>query len=90
MEMNKVIASATKAEYWLFSLYGPLTPKKETLLTIGYKDGGTSEPVQTGFFFLGGGEKREQNPAFAGNPTPIPRLSSPSREIGIIHNFPMK
>jgi len=51
MEMNTVIASATKAEQWLFSLYGPLTPKKETLLTIGYKDGGASEPVQTGFFF---------------------------------------
>ena len=43
MEMNTVIISAINAEQWLFSLYGPFTPKKETLLTIGYEDGSASD-----------------------------------------------
>jgi hypothetical protein len=47
MEMITVITSATNAEQWLFSLYGPFTPKKETLLTVVHEDGGASEQVQT-------------------------------------------
>ena len=47
MELNKRINSATKAERWLFSLYGPYsTPKKEILLTFGYEDEGASEQAQ--------------------------------------------
>jgi hypothetical protein len=46
MEMNTVLTSATNAEQWLFSLYGPAIPKKETLSTIGYEDRDASEQVQ--------------------------------------------
>ena len=75
MELNTVIISETNAEQWLFSLYGPFSPKKETLLTTGYEDGGASEQVQTLW-------TRKSPRAFAGNSTPIPQLPSPSRETG--------